>query len=222
MPPELRVQIWEEALSGWSVLAVNHVPKDRSRDGETVPLPKMTFVGHAPCLAGATSREARRVMKQCYGEPIPTHGTSAANAGVYWVNLEKTLVYLGYTCDAKAILDNLAADDLARLEHIIVLWDGAGGLGWICLTVAEACPSLRTVIVQRVTGGRQPCRPPLQPAVAAYYLSLIEAPVSEQQPKSLGLDYRLFFLRCFTFSRPPMFHLLNGEPPGAMLARIPL
>lgn len=105
----------------------------------------MKHVGPAPYLVGLTSREARRLLTQICKR---LHGP---NADTYWVNLEKTVIYLGDSAESAATLGGSCDDHLSGVEHVALRWcqNHWGGLARTCQRLAKKCPSLCTIIVQR-------------------------------------------------------------------------
>ena len=209
LPPELRFQIWGEALSVCSVWAV--VRSDNAaRDTSARFLPfTMVFIGPAPYSAGLSSREARRLLEQSYVKPIrgPFSGL-ATSAGSYWVNLNTTVVYLGdCSSDAEPVLNSFGTDELSKFKHVALRWYEYGRLARTCQRLATLCPALRTIIVQRSVTFRQP----LSLETAAYYATISENAGPELGYEELDAPYfRSALLEYFGNSRPRI-HILAPD-----------
>lgn len=118
LPPEPRLQIWEEALSVPSVWAAVY---DQAGDGANRLSCAMTYVGPAPWRAGLASQESWRVLMQSGVKPIrgPTRGLPTSRRA-HWVHLDRTVVYLGDPSDAEAA--SLCPDELPIIRHFALLW----------------------------------------------------------------------------------------------------
>ena len=216
-PPELRFRIWENALLAWSFWSAArcHAPdpgpgtvsQHAGHDASATrrPLP-MAFVGPTPCLAGFSSREAWRLMRKLYQAPIRALHCADNAAPVYWINLERTVVYLGDRHEAACVMANFGANDLAKFMHVVLLWHQFRGLVETCQSLSTSYPSLRTIIVQRVAEGPEqsivPFRNPLPPTLAAYYISLLEGSQPEL-PDDGCVDVAYF--NCFSMIISEMF-----------------
>ncbi|KAI0890253.1 uncharacterized protein GGS22DRAFT_194395 [Annulohypoxylon maeteangense] len=211
LPPELRLQVWAEALSVRTVCAVTRNPA-----GDHAPI-IMAYVGPAPYLAGLSCKEARRVLKQTH-----VMFSRGPNAGVHWVNMDQTVIYLGNRTAAVSVLDGFRSDDLSRFKHVALLWDTFDELARLCMRLAKECPSLCTIIIHEVVGAtetgvriRMPRSQPLTLEAALYYASILAHTGSELGHKRLDTNYfRSLLLEYFDASRPRI-HLLPSNPADA-------
>ncbi|KAJ4306315.1 hypothetical protein N0V88_001115 [Collariella sp. IMI 366227] len=67
LPPELRLQIWEEAFAVRTVWAIARA--DESKDPKYGPF-TTSLVGPAPHLAGLSCKEAWETLKRCWARPV--------------------------------------------------------------------------------------------------------------------------------------------------------
>lgn len=216
LPPELRLQIWTEALSVPSVWAVNRkAPETNNANTSHLPL-IMNHVGPAPYLAGLACKESRRLMGQLYAKPIhrPTH--SAARSAIHWIDLQKTVVSLGDYRSAGALLDAFTFEDLARFRHVVLQSSRFSDMARLCQRLANSCPGLCTIIIHTNHAGclftDLPCEP-LTQDLGALFVNILEDPAA-------GLDcnhydvvhFRSLLLRYFGDS-PPTLHF--ASPTGA-------
>jgi hypothetical protein len=207
LPPELRLQIWGEALSVRSVWAAS--PNDNK---SRVPF-NMVYIGPAPYLAGLTCREARRLLVQFYVKPIhgPFTGLGTSSSS-HWVNVDTTVIDLGGYSDATTILDAFGGDELSRFKHVALLWHQFGSVVRICMRLATMCPALCTIIIQRSNTEaptHRSFRQPLSIEMAACYATVIECAGPEIECEEVDTPYfRSLILEHFGDS-PPKLHLLS-------------
>lgn len=150
LPAELRVMIWEEALSLRTVCAVSCEPVVGDQTGETSKY-FLDFIGPVPYMAGISCGEAWHIMQRRY-VPFTGPGWNPATArptGVPWVDLDKTVFYLGASSDVPAVLGRFDAREVPRLEHVAMTWAwrSFGRLIKTCRDVATACPALRSIVI---------------------------------------------------------------------------
>lgn len=145
----LRLQVWDEALSAPAVFSM--IGKYAVHNGaNTYQLPPATgYVGPKLYFAGLSCHEARRVLKRTYGGPIRHLGFLEAIPGLYWINFDSAVIYLGSSSNTVAILGSFSADDLSKFKHVAIVWSHFRGLARTCQRLAASCPALRTVIIQR-------------------------------------------------------------------------
>lgn len=214
LPLELRLQIWEEALSAWTVWAavpcyvgVEHCLKLRGLRF------RMVLTGPAPFLIAGTCKEARRLLEQCYIKPIRAPSDcSATSTGAYWVNLETTVVHLGNASEALYVLPSFGKDDLSRFKHVAVWWDHFESLSMTCYRLATQCPVLRTVIIQYVgKEGVYNCSSHecLSLGAATYYATTPEFCGSGYGFEKLDVPRVLSALRRYFSDPPPRLHLVD-------------
>jgi hypothetical protein len=223
--PELRLQIWEDALCVPTVwVAIRNHDADCPLGENRSPI-RMKFIGPEPYLAGLACRESRRLLEQSFGKTICGPTGSATALGAYWVRLDRTVVYLGDATDAMAALASLGVDEVSRFkhvalsnsEHVAISWTRFTKLSRVCQRLAASCPALHTIIIQRderEAGKNEALRGPLSQDMADLY-----AAVSEQTGPEIGYEepciphLRALLLEYFG-DRPPNLHLL--PPKSAM------
>ena len=215
LPPELRLQIWGEALSVRSVwAAVRNYNADRDLSANRLPF-IMVYIGPAPYLAGLSSREARRLLENPYVKPIRgLFSGLATSTGSYWVDLDTTVVYLGDSSDLTTVLNSFGADELSKFKHVALPWYQFGRLARTCQRLATMCPALRTIIIQRseteaVTN--RPLRQPLSLETAAYYATIPEHAGPELGYEKLDAPHFRSLLLEYFGDSPPRLHLLSPD-----------
>jgi hypothetical protein len=168
LPAELRLLIWEEALSVRTVWAVSRAP-----DGLTT-----SFLGPAPYLVGMSCNEARRVMEKTYIRPTGWQGDPVTTQ---WIDPDNTVVYLGDHTEAAGTLDRLDAALVYLFKHVALDWYSFHFTQYIDLArvcqrqLPWRCPALETLIVGRVLPDvslHTSTRLPLGLEVAACYAGL--------------------------------------------------
>ncbi|OIW27474.1 hypothetical protein CONLIGDRAFT_671258 [Coniochaeta ligniaria NRRL 30616] len=229
LPPELRIQIWTEALTVTSVwVAVLREPSNvhgggtlRSRRSIS-----MTCVGPSPHLVGLSCREARDVMERIYQRPLRGPIMEATSRGVHWIYLDKAVITFVNPQDSTAILGRFGAE-ISRFRHVALVWGSFCFYFHSCTRLAHSCPALRTIIVQHVelpenrpysstsTTQRYVADSPvlweLDTATAAHYAALLEYTT----PEPGGTDAHIVRLRkaifdCFGDSAPTL-HVLAPD-----------
>ncbi|KAK1826639.1 hypothetical protein QBC39DRAFT_15633 [Podospora conica] len=169
LPAEIRLMIWEAALSVPSVWAALPIGfnNPNSSDGDTGPEPSgsaindfddtcdfdfdgggftMTFVGPAPSTIGQVSKEAWDVMRRFCGEPIRAPAGPAGEVRPCWVNLRHTVVSL---VDPRVVMPSFDAGALSRFEHVVFNQRWPETYHGACKLLAAAYPALRTVIIHK-------------------------------------------------------------------------
>ena len=213
LPPELRVQIWREALSTRSVWAAARNRKADSDVSAGHPSFTMVHIVSAPYLAGLSCAEARRLLEQDYVKPIrrPLKG-SAASVGCYWVDLDSTVVYLGSSSDAMIFLNSFGEDELLRFKHVALTWYQFSGLARVCQHLARICPALRTIIMQN-SETEAATNQPLRSETAAYFATIPDYVGPESELENLDTPYfRSLLLGYYSDSVRPRLHLLPSNP----------
>jgi hypothetical protein len=212
IPLELRLQIWGEALSVRTVwAAIRNCASDCDPTGLDHPPFSMAYIGPAPYLAGLSSKEARRLLEQSYVKPI--RGPSAR---VCWVDVDQTVIYLGDSSDAMAVMDSFHADDLFRFKHIALVWSQFNSLARVCRRLAITCPALCTVIIHQVETETKPMVngpffQPLSLQTAAYYATIPIHARSELGYKKLDTDHLRSLLLEYFGASPPRLHMLPPD-----------
>ena len=218
LPPELRLQIWIQALSVRSVWAAVGSYNNAIHDPSATRLPShWTFIGPAPYLAGLSCSEARRLLKQSYVKPIRgPHSASATSVGSYWVNLDTTVVYFGESFGAEFVLNSFNTDEVAQFKHVALRWCRYGSLARICQRLATVCPALRTIILRRsVTEEEEeiqhPLRDPLSLEMAAYYATIPGNTGPELEDAQLDATHLRSLLQEYFCNSTPRIHVLAAD-----------
>jgi hypothetical protein len=206
LPAEIRLLIWEEALSERTVWAVSCAP-----DGLTT-----SFLGPAPYLVGLCCNEARRVMEKTYirptgwkGDPVTTH----------WIDPDNTVIYLGDHTEAANTLDRLDAALVYLFKHVALDWYSFHFTHYIDLArvcqrqLPWRCPALETLIVGRVlpNGSLAFTRVPLGLDVAACYARLPAYTGRVRRFRATEISENIFgmpLLKDFN-DQAPRLHLLD-------------
>ncbi|WYZ45777.1 hypothetical protein EsH8_IX_000002 [Colletotrichum jinshuiense] len=153
----------------------------------------MAYVGPAPYLPGLACRESRRLLEKSYVKPL-RGPESATSSGVYWVNLENTVVYLGNSSNAMDVMDAFGADKLSRFRHVALRW------------------SLRTIIIQGYESGSAAnfsvCET-LDPELAAYYTTIPDSVGPEISHETLDTPHFRSLLLEYFGDSPPRLHLVS-------------
>ncbi|KAF6844847.1 hypothetical protein CMUS01_00644 [Colletotrichum musicola] len=173
LPSELRLKIWSEALSERCVwAAVFDADGEARKPKGLIPgLSAMVHVGAAPYTAGLACRESRRLLEESYSKPLRVPELAAG--GVYWVDLERTVVWLGQSeaCAVYTVLAAFGKDVLSRIRHVAVLSINIKASAMkVFFPLYTLCGGLRTIIVQRGEDAKRFSR--LSPELAAYYATL--------------------------------------------------
>ncbi|KAK3347155.1 hypothetical protein B0T25DRAFT_462267 [Lasiosphaeria hispida] len=153
LPAELRVRIWQDALSAPSVFAmlrnrkyiqhcksIYHVLRNK-RLAYT-----MAFATPAPYPAGLSCMEARQLLEKSH---IPLQDAYRPGP-VCWIDQENTVIFLGDCFDGIATLQRLNPRHFSQLKHMAMVWQRMQP-GFVYSRVfkllAELCPVLRTLII---------------------------------------------------------------------------
>jgi hypothetical protein len=214
LPPELRLQIWTQALSVRSVwAAVRNDTADRDLNASNLPL-TMAYVGAAPYLVGLSCREARRLLEQLYEGPIRGPFSGLTPSRSYWVDLDTTVVYLGDFFDMTTVLDSFGADKLSKLKHVALPWYQFGNLARACQHLTTLCPALRTLIIQRgevEAATKRPFPQTLSLETATYYATIPEYSGPELGYEDLDVAHFRSLLLEYFGDTPPRLHLLSPD-----------
>jgi hypothetical protein len=149
LPLELRLLVWEQALSVWTVWAAVHSSAARSRL-TTNRLPfTMTFRGPEPFLVGLSCKEAWRLLERLNVRLVLGLTGRPNNFHSAWVDLKKTIIYLGDDINAIAVLNSFGAEGTSGFEHVALSWHQFDKLVRTCQRMAVLCPVLHTIIIQQ-------------------------------------------------------------------------
>ncbi|KAF6844841.1 hypothetical protein CMUS01_00638 [Colletotrichum musicola] len=243
LPTELRLMIWSEALSVRSVWAAvfDKDPPDpgsppmlatfntddmappqlaefRSRLATRVgpPPSAMAYVGPASYLAGLACGESRLLLEQSHVK-FPRGPGLATGPGVYWVDPERTIVYLGRAPHARATMDALGADELRQIRHVALRTCQYWSIDDACVRLAKECPALRTIIIHCDDLGEvaEPAvSEDLSPELAAYFATIPGSAIGlGDSLETLNAEVLVEVLEPHFGDSPPTFHVVS--PPFA-------
>ena len=161
LPPELRIQIWTYALTLPTVytatlaapLAVHKggpLPHHRSIRLSCISPGCSTSSCPPAQLISLSCLEARHAMKHIYKRPLrgPILDSPAVGGG-WWVYLENAVIIFPNPQDALAVLDRLGSE-ISRFRHVVLAWEGWRTQPRVASRLANSCPGLETIIVQRM------------------------------------------------------------------------
>ncbi|CZT53420.1 uncharacterized protein RSE6_14970 [Rhynchosporium secalis] len=199
LPPELRLQIWREALSVRTVWAAI-----RNRAS-------MAYIGSALYLAGLSCKEARRLLEQTYIKPI-----CQLSADVCWVDMNHTVVYLGDFFETMTVIDSFHADDLCRFKHVALRWSQFDRLARVCRRLAATCPALCTIVIHQTEPKAQPgavssFSRSLSHKTAIDYAIIFSHNNSALGYEGLDTDYLRSLLLAYFGASPPRLHMLPPD-----------
>lgn len=152
LPPELRIQIWEDALSVPTIWAPVF-DDDPYSDLWPYPHPKsMKFIGPAPYLVGLACRESRWLLERLFMKVSLESPGPSAPLGAYWVRLDRTVIHFGEAIEALAALHCFDRNLVSGIQHITLQYTTTSrqryyALKSVCLRLAASCPDLRTIII---------------------------------------------------------------------------
>lgn len=215
LPPELRQMIWIEALTSTSVWVVaGRDATDCAAIDKRRP-DTMTCCGPPPYLVGLSCTEARQILERIYKRPIHGPGSSSTSAAVFWVNLDRTVIFLSSAVGASSTLRSFGAYELSRLTHVALPWYQFSMLAMVFQYLAANCPALRTVIIQLVVdkdGVIDMTPRPLNPQAANYYAKLLDYQGHELGCDEMDTPYFRGLLYAYFGDTPPRIHVLPSRP----------
>lgn len=230
LPKDVQFMIWEEALSATTVCAIVRKAKsssDGGAQGEQQYMLQVRFIGPAPHVLGRVCRNARQQLEHSF-ERASTRGTRGLFpfAGArHWLNLERSIFYLGDGSGSRNVLGQLSDSDLARLRVVAFRWPHWDTLARTCICIAKRCPNIHTLIVQRsrhidhmlpMPGLEESeaisRRDNLSLKTAACFARLPGYTGPEMQDAQLDSDYYRDILKLYFGDTPPTVHMLpHGE-----------
>lgn len=217
LPAELRLLIWEDALSVRIALAVSVAPPLAPElalaTNEDLGL-VLDWIGPAPYPVGLSCNEARHVMEKSYVQ-LPAHAAAAAAAisastalpHPHWFDPDKTIVHLGEWPGMGKVLTRLGADAASRLKHVALVFHPRqlSDFSQVCGELKKHCPDMRTLVVEWTIAGdgaEQPRFHPRYPLI----------PVCTGRELGSGLlDRSLLQIILSTTEQVPAFHMLSGS-----------
>ncbi len=221
LPAELRLMIWEEALSARIALSVTLAPAlapELALATDEDPGLFLDWVGPAPYLVGLSCNEARRVMEKSFVQ-LPENAVGAAAAAFsplatrpepQWLDPDKTIVHIGEWPRTGIVLARLGVDAAAKLNHVTMVFHPLHLTDFYpaCRELKQHCPGLKTLVVEWTTArgtDQQPRFHPRYPLI----------PVRTGRELGSGLvDYDLLRMILSTstqFLERPAFHMLSGS-----------
>ena len=172
----------------------------------------MTFVGPAPAVAGMSSKESWRLLKQSYVDQIRGPGGSTGKTRPSWVNLNHTVVYLGDPSDTREVLAGFDAETLSKFKHVALAWHISqfGPLARACQRLATTCPALCTIIIQWCESAEL-LQQSLTLETAAYYADIPAYTWRQLEYQKLDTPYFRSQLLQYFGAPPPRLHLLAPD-----------
>lgn len=218
LPPELRLQIWEQILTVPTIWAAT---RNDDKHGEMRQPARLKTIGSNPFPAALACRESRRLLEQFFRMPIGVSSNTVIISGTgltaHWMSLEWTVIYLGDTADATSMLDDLGAENVSRFKHVAmsnlepvaISSSRFSKLAKVCQHLAASCPALQTVIIrreQRQPGVDDVLHEPLGQNMVDLYAALSvqhQSQTGDDEPFAPHL--RALLLEYFG-DRPPILH----------------
>jgi len=68
--------------------------------------------------------------------------------GLYWVDFDSTVIYLGPDKDAVVLLEKFNVDEMSRFKHVVLLEEDFGALVQAIERLVISRPALRTIILR--------------------------------------------------------------------------
>lgn len=159
LPPELRLMIWEHALSGWSVFASGHCCATPQHEDESRAKTAAVPIGPVHHLAGLACRESRYLLEKSFARLTSRHSRGCNLPGIYWIDMDTTILYLDIDPAPVEFLGVFDAKSLSNLQHVAFRWNTGciSPIARACQLLAALAPELRTIIIQTTEespGGR--------------------------------------------------------------------
>lgn len=210
LPTELRLRVWEEALSVATVLTAT------SRNGrreEPHPSFQVQSIGSAPHAIGLVCKDSRRQLEHSFASASsPGHRGLFRFAGAqYWLDLERTVFFFGQGGEARKLFDGLVNEDVLRPRIIAFRWDHWGMLARLCIAIARRCQNVHTLIIQRSDGDVQPdsSQGSLAAETATRFAKVLEHAGPEMQDTGLDSNFLRSTLVQYFGDTPPIIHMLQ-------------
>lgn len=192
LPPEIRHDIWRQALEQWAVWYTSHPHVNLQARGLRI---RMKPVGAAPYQVGLVCKESRHLMEGLYTK-LPTGGDSST---VYWLIPDLTVVYLGCTPRATDFLEIFHAHDSLPLRHLVLHWSDLVEVTRFSHSLVGKCPDLQTFTLhaedRRTTPDLCRCNSPLSQHLAEWYTTIAawdeETLPYEEHPESDMLHWSI-------------------------------
>lgn len=153
LPPELRLLVWEEALTDsglwapattckWEVLGKRGLMVHKRRDPQ---IRMKVYPWSSPTRFAC--RESWYLSQHLRPKEFEMKKDGTKNR-FHWMDLKRNVIHLGNVNNASEVIYAMTRDELALITHLVIQWTATcGGLG-ILLKLRFCCPGLRTVIFQ--------------------------------------------------------------------------
>ncbi len=141
LPPELRIRIWQCALSEPAVAAVRRNRTDKQVRRQ--PHELVVFGSLKASTIGRTCYEALKVVEE-------THVRLQTCLGTCWFNYNASIIYLGplwWPFPAESLWSNLHKATLPHIKHVVILYTQFGHLSRVCMKLAEEFSGLESIII---------------------------------------------------------------------------
>ena len=205
LPPEIRLRVWGYALSVWSVYSA--LPLQTSSDNQSFSA-ELPSVGPTSSPAAVACREAWFELRALSNR---SYATRKHKQLPWFCTLPTTIIYLGHANEAYKALNTLGIYDLSTIKHIVLSWDNFLTLAKVCITIAEKCPQLHTLVVCSIAANPFNAGEPLatlSTTDATRYAAIVSSSGPERDHPGIDSSYfRSLILGYFPNSRPAV-HML--------------
>lgn len=211
LPPEIRRQIWNEALCFRCLVAPVFRRQQEQVTTTTVANRHPFFIGPAPYTVGQTCREAWASMVQMHVKDILVPKQLDDFPPVCWARPDTTVICLGTSgIAADAALARLSDYSLSTWRHVMIIASFFDAVQRATRIISASCPALETLIIEWSPEARPPS-PSAERAALATACSDPMAP--ELDIDVLDTSKHRSLLRKFFNGPPPRIHFL--PPYGA-------
>ncbi|KAF2769766.1 hypothetical protein EJ03DRAFT_88087 [Teratosphaeria nubilosa] len=214
LPIELRLLIWEEALLVTNVLTMADTTRS-SGDAPIQPSGRL-LVGPTPGHIGMVCREARRQLIHSFVTiSVPGLRGLFRHCGAQnWLDLDRTVFYFGSGREARTVISDLDDSQISRVRLAAFHYGDWETLARMCLSIAQRCPHVHTVIVVRYsatsTGTASGIK--LSAGTVEQLVRLSRRIGPPHQDGELDSDYfRATLLQAFG-GTPPVLHMIQADP----------
>ncbi|KAI1499880.1 hypothetical protein F5X99DRAFT_388513 [Biscogniauxia marginata] len=155
LPTELRLQIWETALSGWCI-------SKYAIQGPRYTRLRWHALGPDNAAIGQSCHEARELIKKTYVQVVHLnriHRLSKSHP-IDWINFNRHIFYTEGAPLSSQVLTLTRAPWRQRIQHVVISTRHIDPLSWglfpAILEIAHGCASIQTILVlQKCPGGLQ-------------------------------------------------------------------
>lgn len=219
LPLELRLMIWEYALTGGSVFAAGchyAISQDQQETRAHCSQTALVSVGPVPNLAGFACVESRRLLERFCTKLGFRHRRECNLPGVYWINMDRMVLYLDVYPPPLDVLRVFDAEVLSKLQHICFRWDRnstcIAPITRACQLLAVSSPALRTIIIQLAPKAEICIAQPVSLTTAAYYSTIPDYEGPELGVQELDCMYVRAYLLVYFVGSAPKLHII---PPAS-------